>query len=122
MSYVFYSKSGNPFAYTEDNCHIFHFKGEPLAYIYEGSVYSYKGNHLGFYLDGWIRDNDGLCIFFTKGAKDGPPKIRKDISRVKSPKLKIPIKNAREKIQRNLEIKQDWSELSSLQFFDHNKE
>ncbi len=118
MSYTFYSKTGNPNAYTEDNCNIFGFNGEPLGYIYESLVYSYNGIHLGFYLDGWVRDINGFCILFTKGAKGGPSKIRKDIGRVKSPKLKIPIKLTRKKIQKNLEIKQEWSELSSREFFE----
>lgn len=72
MSYIFYNKTGSPSAYTEDNCHIFHINGETLAYIYEGSVYSYNGKHLGFYKDGWIRDNDGMSLFFNIDSKEGP--------------------------------------------------
>ncbi len=117
MSYIFYNKRGSLIAYTEDNCHIFKFNGEPLAYINEDSVYTYEGKHLGFYQDGWIRDNDNMCVFFTKGAKNGPPRAMQDIGRVKSPKSKIPTKKTRDHQLKKPEIKQVWSELSSIKFF-----
>ena len=117
MSYIFYNKRGSLIAYTEDNCHIFSFIGEPLAYINDDSVYNYEGKYLGFYQDGWIRDYDGLCVFFTKNAKGGPPRAMKEIGPVKSPKSKIPTKNPREKQFKKPEINQTWSELSSVIFF-----
>ena len=117
MSYIFYNKKGSLIAYTEDNYHVFSFTGEPLAYINEISVYTYEGKHLGFYQDGWIRDNDGLCVFFTKDAKGGPPRVMKDIGPVKSPKSKIPVKKPREQQLKKLDVKQVWSELSSVKFF-----
>ena len=117
MSYIFYNKIGSPTAYTEDNCHIFLFNGETVAYIHKDSVYSYSGKHIGFYKDGWIRDNNGKCVFFKKNAKNGPSRAIQDIGPIKSPKAKIPIKNPRENKPKNLEIKQYWSEVSSKQFF-----
>lgn len=118
MSYIFYNKRGSLIAYTGDNCHIFSFTGEPLAYINEDSVYTYEGKHLGFYQDGWIRDNDGMCVLFTKDAKGGPPRAMQDIGPVKSPKSKIPVKKPREHQLKKPEIKQVWSELSSVKFFE----
>lgn len=118
MSNIFYNKTGSLIAYTEDNCHVFRFTGEPLAYINEDSVYTYEGKHLGFYQDGWIRDNDGMCVFFTKEAKGGPPRAMQEISPVKSPKSKIPTKKPRNHCLKKLEIKQVWSELSSINFFE----
>jgi hypothetical protein len=119
MSYIFYNKSGSLIAYTEDNCHIFKFTGEPLAYINEDSVYTYEGKHLGFYQGGWIRDNDGMCVYFTKDAKGGPPRKMKEIGPVKSPKSKIPEKKPRNNQLKKPEIKQVWSKLSLVKFFEH---
>ena len=117
MSYTFYNKKGSLIAYTEDSCHVFSFIGDPLAYINDDSVYTYEGKHLGFYQDGWIRDNDGMCVFFTKDAKSGPPLAMKDIGPVKSQKSKIPVKKPREQPLKKPDIKQVWSELSSAKFF-----
>ena len=72
--------------FTDDNTHIFYFTGEAIAYIHEISVYNYEGKHLGFFKDGWIRDNNGKCVLFTKGAIGGPEKRMKDIAPVISQK------------------------------------
>lgn len=118
MSNIFYSKSGTPVAYIEDESHIFLFSGECVGYVYEDSIFSFNGRHLGFFRDGWLRDNNGKCVLFIKNAKNGPERRRKDIGRVKNLKAKIPFKKPREKQPKKLEIKQEWSELSLLQFFD----
>lgn len=118
MSDTFYTKSGSPVAYIEDGCHIFLFTGECVGYIFEDSIFSFDGRHLGFFRDGWVRDNNGKCVLFIRSAKKGPDRRRKDIGRVKNPKATIPSKKQREKQPKKLEIKQEWSELSLLQFFD----
>lgn len=118
MSNIFYSKSGTPVAYIEDGCHIFRFSGECVGYIFEDSIFSFSGRHLGFFKDGWIRDINGKCVLFIRNAKNGPERRRKDIGRIKNQKSKIPIKKPREKQPKKLEIKQEWSELSFPQFFD----
>ncbi len=118
MSHIFHSKYGNPVAYIEDGCHIFFFSGECVGYIFEDSIFSFSGRCLGFFMDGWFRDNDGRCVLFTENAKNGPERITKDIGRVKNLKSEIPIKKPRERQPKKLEIKQEWSELSLLQFFD----
>ena len=118
MSYTFYGKHGTPAAYTEDGCHIFRFSGECIGYIFEDSIFNFSGRHLGFFRDGWVRDNNGKCVLFIKNAKNGPERRRKDIGRVKNPKSNIPIKQPREKQPEKQDIIQEWSELSLVQFFD----
>ena len=95
MINIFYNKTGSPIVYTEDECHIFLFTGKTIAYIYHDSIYDYNGNHLGFYMDGWIRDQDGFCVLFTKNAIGGPNRAMKDIGSVISTKKEIPIKKVR---------------------------
>ena len=63
MDITFYDSHGKPTAYTEDNEHIYLFSGKPVAYIDGSSVYSYSGRHLGWFDEGWIRDNSGYCVF-----------------------------------------------------------
>ena len=42
-------------------------------------MYSFSGKHLGWYEDGWIYDNEGLCVVCTKHAKGGPVKLSKKL-------------------------------------------
>lgn len=44
---TFYDLYGNAIAYCEDNETIYLFTGQPVAYLYEDSVYSFDGRQLG---------------------------------------------------------------------------
>ncbi|MFX1500268.1 MAG: 4-fold beta flower protein [Promethearchaeota archaeon] len=117
MSLIFYNKTGTPIAYSDNKVNVFYFTGKAIAYIHQDSIYSYEGKHLGFFKDGWIRDNQGKCVLFTLNAKNGPKKRIKDISPVKSQKSDIPDMKSRENIKIRLIEKQEWSELISKEFF-----
>jgi len=118
MTNTFYDEFGSPKAYIEDDGNIFLFNGECVAYVLNDLVYRFSGKHLGFFKDGWIRDLDGKCVVFIKSAKKGPERRVKDIGRVKEPKSKIPDKKSREIMLKNLEVKEVWSELTFIQFYD----
>lgn len=118
MSFIFYNKRGTPMVYTDNNTDIFYFTGEAIAYIHEMSVFSYEGKHLGFFKDGWIRDNNGKCVLFTKGAIGGPEKRMKDIAPVISQKGNIPSKKTREHKKIELIINQEWTEITVKEFFN----
>lgn len=115
---VFYDCHGTPVAYTEDGIHVFLFTGEPAAYFEQDAVYGYNGKQLGWFNNGWIRDLQGLCVFFSENASgSGPVKPIKRICPIKSIKQIKPIKSIRE-IRRIRPINQlAWSPLSGKQFF-----
>lgn len=46
MAIDFYSKSGEPVAYTEDGQHIYLFSGRPVAFLSGNAVYSFSGKHI----------------------------------------------------------------------------
>lgn len=118
MYFTFYDKSGIPIAYSDDNDHIFLFSGESVAYLYGESVYGYNGRHLGFFIDGWIRDHHGDCVFFTDIAKGpGPVKPVKRVKPVKSVKSILPVKSVREVKPIKPITNLLWSNLSGKQFF-----
>ncbi len=118
MTNTFYDEFGAPKAYIEDDGNIFLFNGECVGYVLKDSVYSFSGKHLGFFKDGWIRDFDGKCVVFIKTAKKGPERRVMDIGRVKDPKSIIPVKQPRESSSRVLEVKDEWSELTFVQFYN----
>lgn len=71
---TFYNNVGDSVAYSEDDIHIYLFDGTPVAYIDGDSIYAYSGIHLGGFLNGWIRDHGGNCMFFNEESTGGPSK------------------------------------------------
>ncbi|WP_445262227.1 4-fold beta flower protein [Pseudomonas sp. MYb330] len=49
MNLDFYDRERTPIAYTDDNEHLYAYCGRPVAYIYEGSIYS-EATHVGMTL------------------------------------------------------------------------
>ena len=100
---VFYDNRGRPTAYIEDNVHIYLFTGEPVAYLDRDAAYGFNGHQFGWFENGWVRDLDGCCVFFTENATGpGPIKPVKHVKRVRR------IKAAK---------KMSWSQLSGEAFF-----
>lgn len=98
MSFIiFYDRGGNPISYLSerDNETIFLFNGTPVAYIYDSSVYSFRGKHLGWYENGWIYDNNGYCIFFSQNASGGPCKPVKKVTPVRCATRVKPVKSVK---------------------------
>jgi len=114
---VFYDHLDIAQAYTENAVDIYSFNGEPLAYFYMDAIYSYQGKQLGWFSDGWIRDLNGFCVFFTQGATGGPLKsLIHPIPFVGTKRL-LPIKAPRQ-IMKIRPIKRlTWSPLSNQHFF-----
>jgi hypothetical protein len=70
---IFYDRFGVAIAYTNDGERIYLFDGRPAAFIRNGSVYAYSGQHLGWLSDGWIRDHNGDAVYFSNGPRRGGP-------------------------------------------------
>ena len=68
-----YNSNGEAEAYisVSNNYTIFSWKGQPLAYLTNGNnnsvnIYSFQGEHLGWFDDGVIRDHQGKISLFKK--------------------------------------------------------
>ncbi len=115
---VFYDKKGRATAYTEDKVHIYLFAGDAVAYFDRDALYSYSGEQLGWFENGWIRDLDGYCVFYSEVAYGGPSKPVKGMCPVKCAKRIKPIKRVKN-VRRIKSISRlSWSPLSSEEFFD----
>lgn len=116
---TFYDSHGKPIAYVcDDGIHIYLFTGQPIAYLYDNAVYGYNGHQFGWFENGWIRDLNGLCVFFIENASGlDPVKPFKQIKPVKGVKHMKPVKSIKNikclKTVKSL----SWSALSGLQFF-----
>ena len=116
---TFYDSYGTPVAYTEDDESIYLFKENPVAYFYENKVYGYNGHHFGWYENGWVRDKNGRCVFFTENATgSGPIKPVKKITPIKNVKRVRPVKNVKHVANVRPVNALSWSPLSGKQFFE----
>jgi len=114
---TFYDSTGRAVAYTDDRETIYLFSGEPVAYLFEGMVYTFKGSRIGFYSNGWIRDNTGKCVFYTEHAIGGPIRPIRQIKPLKGIKGIKPIRSIRHtSLVRPME-QNVWSGLSGERFF-----
>ncbi len=95
MSLDFYDSQGRPYAYSDDGETLYTFAGVPIAYIYEDSVYSFNGAHLGYFNDGIVRDSYGDSLLFTDEASGGPLKPLKMMKPMKSMKQMKPMRGMR---------------------------
>lgn len=73
MTNVLYDRTGVPCAYVAEDGTIFSFVGKPLAFLQNEYVYSFSGAELGTFEDGWLRDVNGNCVMFAKGATGFAP-------------------------------------------------
>ena len=72
-----FNSDGDPIAYidSDDNdLTIYLWGGNPVAYLHKKSgkfhVYGFNGSHLGWFIDGIIRDHEGDAVGATKNATD----------------------------------------------------
>lgn len=118
MDTTLYNNTGRAVAYVEDNQHIFLFNGTVAGHIDGNSIFSYSGKHLGWYENGWVRDNSGNCVFFTEDVTgSGPVKPVKSIKPVKSVKQIKPVKGVKQIRPIKAVAVLGWSNLSGEQFF-----
>lgn len=111
---TFYNTQGRAIAYLYEEEYVYLYSGKPVAYAYGESLYSYSGKHLGtFTKDGWIRDNQGKCVFFTAEATGGPVKPVKSVKPVKGVR---PVKSVRSVRPARPVKSLSWSQLSSDSF------
>lgn len=117
MSIVFYDQGGAAIAYCDDDQHIFLFAGEPVAYLETDAVFGYRGDLMGWFERGWLRDRDGRCVAFSETAQGGPRLPDKKAWPGQLLKQGVP---ARERMDpRGLRPihSNAWSALTTLQFF-----
>jgi hypothetical protein len=71
MEKTFYDKKGGPAAYIAMDYHeaIFLWDGQAVAYLYEEDhVYGINGQHLGWFIDDILYDQEGVRIGFTSST------------------------------------------------------
>ena len=117
MDLVFYDVKGIPTCYTDDYKYIYLFSGQPVAHFVDGSIYSFKGKHLGRFENGWIRDDKGEAVFYTEFATGGPFRPSMRLQPTKGIKKTLPMIMTTEWPPFHPVTKTSWAKASGPQFF-----
>lgn len=113
---TFFNRYGVPIAYGDNDVYLFN--GRPVAYIVDTTVYAYNGKQLGWYENGWIRDLNGNCVFFTRDSSGfGPLKPLMKFEPIKSFRQVKPVRSARQLKKIRPVNRMAWSPLSGEIFF-----
>lgn len=63
MAKKFYDEDGNVFAYLHDDKHFQMARtGHHGGWIWGRHIFSYSGEHMGFWDNGWMRDHEGRPV------------------------------------------------------------
>lgn len=119
MTICFYDRDGSGIAYCDDGKHIFLFSGEAVAYLEDDAVYSYRGELIGWFEEGWLRDKDGRCVAFSEQAAGGPPHSVRQSKPHQSVKQYMPTEEHRDPRALRPIHSNAWSSLTAFQFFTH---
>jgi hypothetical protein len=66
-----FNSKGSAVAYIytdDDDLTIYLWGGKPVAYISNNNIYGFNGKHLGWWVEGIIRDHEGDAVGATKEA------------------------------------------------------
>lgn len=65
-----FNSEGKPVAYVadDDDLTIYLWDGKPVCYISGDNLYGFNGNHLGWWVNGIIRNHEGNAVGATKGS------------------------------------------------------
>jgi len=118
-----FNGDGSPEAYisfSEDNPTIYMWSGKPVAYLSSSvgggfNVYGFNGKHLGWYVDGTVRNHEGNPVC-------GVHRVVRDVSLPKSEPLKsikqlLPLKSSKEPAPPRPLYRRKWSSAPCGLFF-----
>ena len=118
----FYDRYGNPVVYNDADMHLFLYSSSnSIAYIYEDAIYNNSGNQIGWFVNNWMYDLNGLVVFFTETSFGfGPIKpFCKPVPFVNHLNVNYVPSHFFQKIKRFRPLFQmQWSPLSGIHFFD----
>ena len=119
VTITFYNRSGKPVAYSDDDHHVHLFSGEPVAYLDSQALYSYRGELMGWFEDGWLRDKDGRCIAYSEHASGGPAQPVKGRRPNAAAKQSVPTQQRQDPRSLRPIHSNAWSNLTAEEFFSH---
>jgi len=117
MFLALYDRDGAAIVYSDDGEHLFLFSGQPAAYIDADAVFSYRGEQLGWFERGWLRDKDGRCVAFSEKAAAGPHVPARGPLPPIAPKQPLPTLERQDPRALRPLHSNTWSNRSAIEFF-----
>lgn len=117
MQLDIYDRFGDGVAYSDDGVHIYLFGGAAVSYLIAGALYRYRGDQVGWYEDGWVRDRNGRCVAFSQWAVDGPTRAPMNAHPAKSIRQVRPTKEPCDPRTLRPIHSNAWSEIAAKDFF-----
>ncbi|ORC57679.1 hypothetical protein BZK31_18540 [Pseudomonas floridensis] len=117
----FYDRHGRAIAWyddEQDSPAIYMYSGRPVAWISEESIYAYSGVHLGWFVDGWIRDARGNAVCFTTDCSGGPARPARQARPATGARQARPARGARQARPPKPARTSSWSTLTGEGFFE----
>jgi hypothetical protein len=121
LAITFYDRSGSAVAYSDDGMHVFLYDGEPVGYLQADALYSYRGELMGWFESGWLRDKDGRCVAYSEKAAGGPPLPARHERPYQSYKHSLPTQERQDPRSLRPIHSNVWSTQSALDFFSHQR-
>ena len=122
MDLIFYDRQGNPLCYSVGYSTLYLFSGEAVAYLADDLIFTFSGVHLGRFENGWVRDRQGECVFFTGHARGGPARPDVKPCPTACAKKPLPPYAKTEWPKPPVFDRNTWSRLSGPQFFTEDPE
>lgn len=69
---VVYNRYGEPILRLLDNGRFVGFDGKSIGFIDGINLYNYKGEHVGWFENGIMRDHNSACVGFGENSTDIP--------------------------------------------------
>ena len=119
---IFDRKGKAAYFLDKDKIHIYAWDGTPVAFVEKGTVFNFKKKHLGFYDEGWLRDQEGKCVGFAEPGRMGPllPRTRAP-AEPPAEKKDLPIKPELKDLPARAPRRPVWSLISDQEFFKGKK-
>lgn len=114
---TFYDRNGTAVAYSDDGAHVFLFGGEAVGYLEADALYSYRGELMGWFEKGWLRDKDGRCVAYSDKAAGGPPQAARLEKPYQSRKQAMPAREHQDPRSLRPIHSNVWSSQSAQEFF-----
>lgn len=87
------------------------------GFLSNGALYNYGGQHLGWLVEGWVRDQAGRCVFFMDDSTGGPARPARTARPARGARQARPARGARQAAPAMPARVVAWSSVDGPHFF-----